>query len=726
MYQGLQQTLLLSILSLLWLASPALYAQVPADSTAQDSLNKEDEIISKPFRYKGFYKKEDAYMDVKRISKYVEMRDGTRIAVDILIPTEGPKQDSFPVLLQFTPYNRSYMVPNMGPIKHAISSIAKFGWGPEYDQSKIIPYVRFMLRRGYVVVNADMRGTGASFGSQMPMAPILAKDGKDMVDWIAEQEWCDGNVGMMGPSYLGWIQFMTAAEQPEALKCIMPEVMFFDAYSAANCMGGIQASRFLQSFSNLLKNLNRNKYKLRKGQVPALPVEDEDGDGKLVDERPRHMDSVSLFTNAKIKYPDGKKRNNHTYIQAIKDHYDNVLVEDLVKNGARYWDSEGPEGYQEYSYTHGSPGYYVDKIAESGIPIYHSGGWFDIFSRGTLKMYSTLAESNPSKLMIGPRWHLPSTGRGYKEHLDYKARYMYQQAIEQLRFFDHYLKGVDNGIEEEAPIFLYVMNGKWREEYEWPIERRRETAFYFQGNNGMDSLATSEGKDVYRVDFEAHSDYGKDSLSRYTITQGIPKERMERTELDKKCWTYDTPVLAEDTEVSGHPIVQLWLSSNQDYGDLYVYLEEVDSSGRSFYVSEGKLRAGWHKEHDPNIQSNYKMAVKPVLPWHGFKEEQFEDKALAGGKIIEMRLDLTPTAWLFKKGSKIRVSLAGADRGNFEPNPGLCPEGKWEHCPETSLTIHRSAEMPSQILLPIIPPRPEPEEEEEAETKPKEVNAGGN
>ena len=270
------------------------------------------------------------------------MSDGIKLAIDVLIPTEGPVQDSFPVLLQFTPYNRSYMVPAMGPVKHMISKVAKYGWGPEYDQSTIIPYVRFLLRRGYVVVNADMRGTGASYGSQMPMAPVLGRDGKEMVDWIAEQGWCDGNVGMMGPSYLGWVQFMTAAQKPEALKCIMPEVIVFDTYSEANYMGGIQATRFLGDFSDMLMHLNLNHYKLRKGRVPALPVEDEDGDGKLADERPTKMDSLTLFGQGKIKYRDGKKREDHSYFHAIKDHYDNIWVKDLIELDARYWDSPSP------------------------------------------------------------------------------------------------------------------------------------------------------------------------------------------------------------------------------------------------------------------------------------------------------------------------------------------------------------------------------------------------
>ncbi|MEM6801775.1 MAG: CocE/NonD family hydrolase [Bacteroidota bacterium] len=699
------------LISILLSSFGQLSAQAESNTAETDSTAK-DSMISKPFRYKGYYKKEDAYQEVKRISQYVEMSDGTRLAIDVLIPQEGPPLDSFPVLLQFTPYNRSYMVPNMGPIKHAISSISKFGWGPEYDQGQIIPYVKFMLRRGYIVVNADMRGTGASFGSQMPMAPILGKDGKEMVDWIAKQEWCDGNVGMMGPSYLGWVQLMTAAEQPEALKCIMPEVIFFDAYSAANCIGGIQANRFLSSFSDLLFHMNRNTYKLRKGKVPALPAEDEDGDGKLADERPTRMDSASLFSDAKIRYRDGKKRTKHTYREAIKEHYDNVLVKDFIRLNARYYDSPGPAGYEGVSYKHGSPGYYAAQIAESKIPIYHSGGWFDIFATGTLQLYSTLAESNPSKLLVGPRWHLPSTGKAYREYLDYPHRYMYQQAIEQLRFFDHYLKGIDNGIEEEAPVYIYVMNGAWREETSWPIERQRLTPFYFQDHALMDSTTSSEGVDAYEVDFGVNSHYGKDSLSRYTITSGIPKQRMQRTEMDKRLLTYDSPILKVDTEITGHPIVQLWMSSNQDYGDLYVYLEEVDSSGNAYYVTEGKLRAGWHKEYDPDIQTNYQMEVKPELPWHGFTKEQYEDKPLADGKIIEMRLDLMPTAWLFRKGSKIRIALAAADQGNFEPNPGLCPDKSWENCPETQIKIHRSADMPSHVLLPIIPPLPEEEKEE--------------
>ena len=666
------------------------------------------ERISSPFNYEGY--SEPAYESWITRSEFVELSDGVKIAVDILIPTDGPPQDKFPVLFQHTPYNRAYLMPKMGPVKRVISRSIGLGWGPEYDLGDSFPYVRFLLSHGYIVVNADMRGTGASFGSQLPLMPQLAQDGKELINWIAAQTWSDGNVGMMGPSYLGWAQYMAASKKPEALKCIMPEVIIFDSYTEANCPGGIHAQRWLEGFSDVLEALNQSRYELKKGYIPALPLIDEDGDGKLADERPL-LDSAMLAGATPLKYPDNSERTKHYYFKATQEHLNNVLVRDLmtVENGD-YFDAKSPAPYDSLSYINGSPGYYVPEIAESGIPIYHMGGWFDIFAKGTTKHYATLSKTNPSKLLMAPRFHLPIATRAYKKYLGFEGKYMEMHAIELLRFSDHFLKGIDNGIDREAPVYIYVMNEGWRAEEEWPLRRQQMTSFYLQENGKIGMEPGKEGKDDYQVDFRVSSDYGKDSMNRWKISEGFPLQLLKREELDQQCLVYETGALSEGMEMTGHPIVRLWVTSDQNYGDVFVYLSDVDADGNVMYISEGMLRAGWHRLAEDDDQVNGRCDVQPELPWHGYKRNQFHDKALAGEQPIELTFDLLPSSWLFRKGHKIRIAIAGADYRNFELNPGLCPDGSAESCVETTLSIHRSSVAPSRIILPIIPPKTEKEE----------------
>ena len=700
------------LLTIIWslLAVQAAIAQ-------NDTVEK----ISEPFKYEGY--SEPQYESWATRSEFITLSDGVKIAVDILIPSEGPPLERFPVLFQHTPYNRAYLVPKMGPIKHVVSRSIGFGWGPAYDQGDIFPYIKLLLSHGYVIVNADMRGTGASFGTQMPLMPQLASDGKELIDWISSQSWCDGNVGMMGPSYLGWAQYLAASRKPEALKCIMPEVIIFDAYTEANCPGGIHAQEWLEGFSDMLEALNRSQYKLRKGYVPALPAIDEDGDGDLHDERPV-LDSAMLAGVVPLKYPDKSERTEHYYFKATQEHLENVLVRDLMAaENSDYFDGQSPEPYDSLSYIHGSPGYYVPEIAESGIPIYHMGGWYDIFVKGTSKHYATLSKTNPSKLLMAPRFHLPVATRAYKKYLGFEGKYSEMHTVEQLRFFDHYLKGIDNGIDHELPVYIYVMNQGWRAEEEWPLKRQKMTPFYLLPNGNMGIEAGEDGEDNYKVDFAVSSDYGKDSLNRWKISEGFPLKLMKRTELDKRCLVYETQPLAEEMEMTGHPIIRLWVSSNQDYGDVFVYLSDVDEEGEVMYITEGMLRAGWHRLVEDDDQVNGRVDVQPELPWHGYKKEQFHDKALGGNQVVELTFDLLPSSWLFRKGHKIRIAIAGADFQNFQLNPGLCPDGEPATCEETIISVHRSNEHPSRIILPIIPPKPPVITEKEASKLQREAGA---
>jgi putative CocE/NonD family hydrolase len=246
------------------------------------------------------------------------------------------------------------------------------------------------------------------------------------------------------------------------------------------------------------------------------------------------------------------------------------------------------------------------------------------------------------------------------------------------------------------------MNAGWRAEREWPLTRQVVTDFFFEENGRLGPSQGTNGQDEYKVDFRQSALYGKNNSDRWFM-MAPPDELMIRTDKDRQCLVYETEVLTQDLEVTGHPIADLWLASNQKDGDVFVYLVDVDEQGRSLHVTEGELRASWRALHPDTDQIPGIAAVRPKLPWHGYRKAEEEKGTLDPAKPLNLRFDLYPTSWVFRKGHRIRISLAGADYPNFELNPRLSPGGKPEECPDTRWRIFRTKEFASRIELPIIP-----------------------
>ena len=668
------------------------------------------EKISAPFKYAGYSAPE--YKSYEKKILFVTMSDGVKLAVDVFIPTKGPAKKSFPVIFIYNSYDRSNINPDMKWWEKAYLWVRYGITGPVFDQM-IYDENRFLLSHGYAIVVADMRGTGASYGSQMPFMLKVGQDGKELVDWIESQEWCDGNVGMLGLSYRGWSQLATAYYRPRALKCIMPEVIAFNGYSEGFRPGGIAALRWIETYSDYLNGFNMNIFtdNLRFPKVkkvvtplyPTCPVVDEDGDGDLADEIPLmdKGDPTTFVDDGLPRYADGVQRKGNYYYNATMEHMKNILFKDLAIV-IPFIDSKVPTLYGNVTPIDCSPGYFAKKIMESGIAVYNLGGWFDGFIKGTVKLFATMESKNPSRLLIGPKFHLPGVPEAYADLFSYEGNLKEQTAIERLRFFDRYLKGIQNGIDKEPPVYIYVMNWGWRAEKEWPLKRQVITAYYLGDGKTLSKEKTKDGADDYVVNFTQSSSYGKNDVSRY-LMMFTPDGLMERTSQDKKCLVYDSSPLATDLEVTGHPVVDLWVSSNRSDGDFYVYLTDVDEKGKSLYVSEGQLRAGWHKLYPADEQVKGVVKVLPELPWHGYTKGNYQKSPLAGGKIINLRFDLMPVAWVFKKGHRIRIAIAGADYPDFELNPVLSPENDPVKSLATIIRVYRSVKYPSKIELPIIP-----------------------
>lgn len=658
-------------------------------SVAGQATESKPAKVSKPFQYVGYTSPE--FKGSRQFAEYVPMSDGVKLAVDVFVPTGGPERSAFPVILQYTPYQRSEIDPKKGPKRDLMNTLIN----------------SFFLSYGYALVYADMRGTGASTGWLMDFMPRICDDGRELIDWMAKQPWCDGNVGMVGGSYLGWSQTATASRGPKALKCIMPAVIPLEGYTGEVYPGGIYLQGFLKAWSGFMYFSQRNYYDPKSGKLPTTPVVDEDGDGQVADEIPLDVNGNGTFLDDGFppKYEDGAKRQ-HIYYLATKDHEKNYDYASWAAK-AFFIDAASPLGFTLYQL---GPNAHVRGLMTSRIPIYHVGGWFDGFVRGSFELYCTMRQTNPSKILITPGYHNVTGGPFWKHLGENSMAFPRKLLLEHLRFLDRYLKGIRNGIDTEPPITIYVMHGGgWRFENEWPLKRQVPTHFYFNHDRTLTVAEPTEGADTYKADFTHSSSYGKNNGNRWLGIAGqTPSDLPIRTKKDKQCLAYTGAPMTQDTEVTGHPIVRFWVSSTADYGDFFVYLEDVDPDGRAVLVTEGQLRAGFAAlyNNDEIIDSGaHKIDVLPDLPWHGFEKAEYVERILAGGKVIELVIDLHPTAWVFRKGHHVRVTIACADYPTFRLHPKLSPRNTPDD-PQNrvpTITVHRSASQPSHVELPVIP-----------------------
>lgn len=639
----------------------------------------------------------------EKTKQYVSMSDGTQIATNIFLPTASTTR-KVPTIFIFTPYNRSIVLPDLAWWEKAGAKAFTGNWGPVFNGIPNRKTLNTLTSSGYAVVVADMRGTGASSGFTSAMSPQLRKDGIEMINWIAKQDWSNGNVGMEGPSYLGWIQLAIASDKPEALKCISPSIMGSDIYTEAQKQGGILMTKWVGNFNRQLRLLNLNALD-RKNKMPVFPAEpviDEDGDGEIIDEVPLYTDTEEpIFVTAeKPTYSDGNKRKENIYFNHTKEHLKDIWTAEIAKEW-KYRDDK----LKVYEDTIGlediTPGFFVPAIKESKIPILITGGWFDGFE-GVTKLFASLQDENPAHFVMAPRFHMPMTVPAkYKKLFNYQGEYEDQLLSLRIQFFDFYLKGKDNGFDKIDPVQLYTCYKGWESFDSYPPKATTYETLFLNENNQLTKDSSGNGFDIYNVDFTHASNYDAEDDNRWNMAT-TTDEVMTRTELDKKCQVYETSTLEKDMQVTGHSIVELFLSSNQNDADVYVYLSDVAEDGTVYYVSEGQLRAGWHRQVKDDEQVDYLYDVKPELPWHGFDKGGYDENPLANDTIISMRFDLTPTSWIFQKGHKLRISIAGADFENFEFNPALCPNGKLENCQPTNLNIHRGESKMSKIELPIL------------------------
>jgi uncharacterized protein len=634
-----------------------------------------------------------SYAAWQRSAWYITARDGVRLAITVYLP-RGHQPEGFPVLLWYHPGHRESIDPRTGAL-HPVM--------PEAD-------IAFWTGHGYAVAVAEMRGSGASFGSrELDRGPQIGRDGKDIVDWIARQSWSNGAVGMIGASYQGFAQYATAAERPRNLWAIFPEIAGFDDYTSMFFPGGIPVPALTGSAVASIRLDDLNHFDLsdaRRPRYPSAPVIDEDGDGELADEIPLDANGNGTFLDdGEPRYADGQPRS-HVYWQATLAHRANrnLTLDRLLAAPHRDSRIDG----LPYRWRDLDPGSKPQGIARSGIAVYHRGGWFDYHARDTAMWQATLAGRTPSFMMMAPVGHggLPVASGGeaiyragpYLAHFGDATSTNTAMNLEKLAFFDRYVKGVANGFEQRPPVLIYIMGKGWRREAEWPLSRARNLTLMPDAGGRLSEGTVPTGQDHHAVDLAASSlsnganrwNFGISSARKPMTLDGQVAQRL----------SYTGAPLAQDTEVTGHPLLELVLSSSEAEGDVFAYLEDVAPDGSSLLVTEGQLRANYHRL----VPGGPARGARPELPWQGFAANDYRPRPFAKGKQVRLRMDMMPTAWLFAKGQRLRLTLAGADWPSFALHPGLSPANN-PAAPDTRRpvwTLWRGAGL-SSLTLPVVP-----------------------
>lgn len=350
---------------------------------------------------------------------HIIMRDGTTLVADIFRPDGKGK---FPALLAMSPYGKAIQSMPLPPQPPG---------SPFYFPSIEAGDPEYLVSRGYAHVIADIRGVGESGGEYRGwMSKQEAEDGHDLVEWIARQSWCDGNIGMVGISYFGCIQLHVAAEQPPHLKAIMPFNAPADFYRECTYHGGMLQMFFHHLYGTSALG-NSVSVLIKEKQVEELK--------RLVEAAKENPDITS---DTEIYRILANPKRSPCFFDIIMQPTD----------GPFYWERSA---YRKYN-----------KIK---IPCYLSSGWWaygHMHLRGVIQNY--LGIKAPVKLMINK----PTV-------LDCPLPREYNEEV--VRWYDYWLKGIGTGIMDEPPVKLFVMGAnQWRFEHEWPLARTQWTKFYLR------------------------------------------------------------------------------------------------------------------------------------------------------------------------------------------------------------------------------------------------------
>ncbi|WP_336926897.1 CocE/NonD family hydrolase [Alteraurantiacibacter palmitatis] len=542
------------------------------------------------------------YPDVQRQSLYVPVRDGTRLAVNIYRPAHGDAvaDERLPVIFVFTPY-RARFVDDRGQVQETALG----------DNLAL----RSLIRAGYVVAVADIRGKGASFGTRRGFQDRTeALDGHDLVEWLARQPFSSGDVGMIGCSYLGGTVTHTASTAPPSLRAAFIGATDWDKYAFVRD-GGITAQ------------FNTRPDEPLDVDLASVPVDGDDG---------------TLLRAAVAQHAGNTPMGPLWYGMPFRDSIS-------AFTGNPFWDEVA-------IWRH------ADTIRNAGIATYWWSNWEDEPTAQAI----IAAQNLGSRLLIGPGSHcVPPPG------FDFTG--------EVVRFFDHHLKGADNGFAAQPRVTHWVETGPGAGEYRMgdalPGSLSSTQAWYLAPHqNGAEhgGLAPRavDGADLFTVDYNVPG-------GEYFAFWPAPA--------DAHGIVYDSAPLPAPIDLLGNPVAHIALTSSTRDAEVFVYLEEATAAGEVRMLSFGRLKLS----HRATAEAPWDNLG---LPWHSGMAADV--RPLAEGEVARLSIAMMPLSRRIAAGSRLRFVLTGAD-----PRQRNLADVKQD--PPPQFTILTGWEAGSRIDLPL-------------------------
>lgn len=576
-----------------------------------------------------------------RTSRYLTMSDGVDIAITIYQPSKRTQSTRNPTILHQTRYWRS--IDYRWPLSLFIAKKPRGLMGV---------YATRFLANGYVWIDVDVRGSGASFGSR-PYAytPNEIHDGADIVEWIIRQPWSNGRVGALGVSYGGAAAEMLLVNKHSAVKAVAPLFSGYDLYPEIAFPGGIHLSWFTKTWTYINNQLDHNQLPfsswITRMFVHGVSPVDKDGG---------HLLLASALTEHQANW------SPHTQALGLTFRDDTPLSKAIP------------------SIDHLSTQTYANEIADSGAAIYSYSGWFDGgYQLAAIKRHLRHNAAG-NKLIVGPWDH------GGKRNISpfNSGPSAFDHQGELLKFFDYHLQDIDTGIQEEAPIHYFTMGKEqWNASETWPPAT--PNFHYYLGSDHQLTTRHPE-KDTATDLYVVNASVGTGRNSRWDALIGKPLDTpyADRHHNSNHMLFYTSRPLERAMEVTGHPLVTVYLSADTTDATVFAYLEDINETGTATYVTEGQLRALHRK-----ILTSPKDYPNGI-PYRTFTRQHASP--LVPGKVTELTFDLLPTSYQFQQGHRIRLAIAGADKDHFAILPGKNP----------SLTIHRAPPYSSHLVLPVV------------------------
>jgi uncharacterized protein len=320
------------------------------------------------------------------------------------------------------------------------------------------------------------------------------------------------------------------------------------------------------------------------------------------------------------------------------------------------------------------------------IPMFSVGNWsgMGLHLRGNTEAFMNAATSHKKlRIHLGSHVHPFYTEDGRRD---------------QIRFFDYWLKGIDNGVMAEPPVRLAIRKGAdafdWRYEQEWPLKRMRWTKFYFdlpEKADGVGKLAEQNPPTT------SSRSYAASTLGSMGSTSAAASQVMGGGIRPNMGVSFETPPLDADTEITGPLAAVLWVSSSAEDMDLFLTLRNIDPDGKDVMetgqqglpvpVAKGWLRVS-HRELDPEKSLPYR-------PYHRHQRRLY----LKAGEIVKVEVEIWPTCMVFKKGHRIRLDI--------QPRDGLGSSHYMHYHADynsgATNTVYAGGDRASYLLLPVIP-----------------------